>query len=61
MSNFMAIIIARDKKRPATIEDGNTENMVFYTSEKFPHYSMGKNVFFIFRHWKKQRQVHRNQ
>ena len=45
MSNFMAIIIARDKKRPATIEDGNTENMVFYTSES-SHYSMGKNASF---------------
>lgn len=45
MSNFMAIIIARDKKRPATVLDGNTENMVFYTSES-SHYSMGKNASF---------------
>ena len=45
MSNFMAIIIARDKKRPATIEDGITENMVFYTSES-SHYSMSKNASF---------------
>ena len=45
MSNFMALVVARDKKRPKTIQDGNTDRLVFYTSEN-SHYSIGKNASF---------------
>ena len=45
MSNFMALVVARDKKRPKIIQDGNTDKLVFYTSEN-SHYSIGKNASF---------------
>ena len=45
MSNFMRINYSRDKKRPKTIQDGNTDRLVFYTSEN-SHYSIGKNASF---------------
>ena len=35
MSDFVPLVVARDKKRPKTIQDGNTDKLVFYTSENF--------------------------
>ena len=45
MCNFMALIIARDKKIPKIMNDGNQQNLVCYSS-KNSHYSMGKNASF---------------
>lgn len=45
MSNFMALIIARDKKCPESRINGNTQNLICYTSEN-SHYSIGKNASF---------------
>jgi len=45
MSNFMALVIARDKKYPESKNTGNTSELVCYSSED-SHYSIGKNASF---------------
>ena len=45
MCNFMALIIARDKKNPEIMKDGKSQNLVCYSS-KNSHYSIGKNASF---------------
>jgi len=45
MCNFMALIIARDKKNPEIKNDGNQQDLVCYSSEN-SHYSIGKNASF---------------
>ena len=45
MCNFMALIIARDKKNPEIKNDGKSQNLVCYSSEN-SHYSIGKNMSF---------------
>ena len=45
MCNFMALIIARDKKIPEIKNDGNQQDLVCYSSEN-SHYSIGKNASF---------------
>ena len=45
MSNFMALIISRDKKCSKSRISGNTQNLICYTSEN-SHYSIGKNASF---------------
>lgn len=45
MSNFMALVIARDKKYPESKKTGNTSELVCYSS-KDSHYSIGKNASF---------------
>lgn len=45
MSNFMALIIARDKKCPESRIIGNKQNLICYSSEN-SHYSIGKNASF---------------
>ena len=45
MCNFMALIIARDKKIPEIRNNGKQQDLVCYSS-KNSHYSMGKNASF---------------
>ena len=45
MCNFMALIIARDKKDPKIKNDGKSQNLICYSSEN-SHYSIGKNASF---------------
>ena len=45
MSNFMALIISRDKKCSKSRISGNTQNLICYSSEN-SHYSIGKNASF---------------
>ena len=45
MSNFMALIIAKDKKYPNTKDQGITDKFVCYSSN-CSHYSIGKNAAF---------------
>ncbi len=45
MSNFMALVIARDKKHPESKNTGDTSELVCYSSED-SHYSIGKNSSF---------------
>jgi len=45
MCNFMALVIARDKKNPEIKNDGNQQDLVCYSSEN-SHYSIGKNASF---------------
>ena len=45
MSNFMALIIARDKKNPECKKSGNNSKLICYSSDN-SHYSMSKNVSF---------------
>ena len=46
MSNFMAVLMARDKYNPAVRSKGMTHAMTLYTSE-VSHYSIAKNAAFI--------------
>ena len=46
MCNFMALVIARDKKNPKSKHTGNTDKLICYSSEN-SHYSMGKNSSFV--------------
>ena len=45
MCNFMALIIARDKKIPEIRNNGKQQDLVCYSSQN-SHYSMGKNASF---------------
>ncbi len=45
MCNFMALIIARDKILPASKNNGDSKDLVCYSSE-YSHYSIGKNASF---------------
>jgi sulfinoalanine decarboxylase len=45
MSNYMALIMARDVKDPSCREDGMTKPLVMYTSKE-SHYSNAKNASF---------------
>lgn len=45
MTNFMALLMARDKKFPEIRNKGVTQKLVMYTSEA-SHYSMSKNAMF---------------
>ena len=45
MCNFMALISARDKKAPESKNNGNSQNLVCYSSQD-SHYSIGKNASF---------------
>ena len=45
MSNFMSLIMARDKVNLDIKEDGISQNLVAYTSEN-AHYSLSKNASF---------------
>ncbi len=46
MSNYMALVMARDAKDPSSRLDGVTEPMVIYTSKE-SHYSNAKNASFV--------------
>ena len=45
MSNFMSLIMARDKTKPFAKQKGGVKNLVLYTSEN-AHYSVAKNTAF---------------
>ncbi|MFT5777313.1 MAG: sulfinoalanine decarboxylase [Crocinitomicaceae bacterium] len=45
MSNYMALMMARDRKDPGFRDFGKTKNMVIYTSKE-SHYSNAKNASF---------------
>lgn len=45
MTNFMALLMARDRKFPEIREKGISQKLVMYTSEA-SHYSMSKNAMF---------------
>jgi len=45
MSNFMSLIMARDRKDPFSREKGITQKLIMYTSES-AHYSIAKNASF---------------
>ncbi|MDG5492852.1 aminotransferase class V-fold PLP-dependent enzyme [Psychroserpens sp. SPM9] len=46
MSNYMAVLMARDKYNPSVRNEGITNKMTLYTSE-VSHYSIAKNASFI--------------
>lgn len=46
MSNYMAVLMARDKYHPSARNQGITHKMTLYTSEA-SHYSIAKNASFI--------------
>lgn len=46
MSNYMAVLMARDKYNPSARNEGVTNKMTIYTSE-VSHYSIAKNASFI--------------
>ncbi|MEH6537944.1 MAG: aminotransferase class V-fold PLP-dependent enzyme [Psychroserpens sp.] len=46
MSNYMAVLMARDKYNPSVRNEGITNTMTLYTSE-VSHYSIAKNASFI--------------
>ncbi len=45
MCNFMSLIMARDKKKPETIDEGVDPVLIAYTSDN-AHYSLSKNASF---------------
>jgi len=46
MSNYMAMVMARDRHSPLSRTEGVTKNMIVYTSEE-SHYSIPKNASLI--------------
>ena len=46
MSNFMAMLMARDARENSIVNDGIQRKMIVYTSEA-SHYSIGKNAVFM--------------